>query len=136
MDYEVIAKAAGCRPEATEDVVRRCEAKFQGEQPSPETVTQWLVQTLKPTAPELFRSVQTVWERLGMTEEVFNTMPPAWRKGQADLHRPQVTTPHPRRPVYRNLTPAELTALDATGLTGPARTELARQWQQTPLPAP
>jgi len=36
----------------------------------------------QPTAPADAKP-QTVWERLGMTEEVFNKMSPSWRLTQA-----------------------------------------------------
>jgi hypothetical protein len=135
MDYAAIAKEAGCLDTATEDVTRRLEARFQGETPTPQAVQQWLTTTLREAAPHLWPEAQTVWGALGMTREVFDKMPSSWKLEQGHLQQPPVTTAHPNRPVYRNLTPAELEELAATGLTGPARTEWARARQQTPLPS-
>jgi hypothetical protein len=98
MEYEVIAKQAGCLPEAAEDIVRRCEGKFQGETPSPEAVKAWLTETLKPQAAHLFPQAQTLAARLGLSEEAFSRMPPAWRLEQARTHQPPMRAPHPRRP--------------------------------------
>jgi hypothetical protein len=135
MDYTALAKAAGALPEAAEDIVRRCEARFAEEQPSPEAVQQWLRTTLKEAAPHLFASgPQPVWHALGLSREQFEGMPASWKLEQAHRLTPPVTTAHPNRPVYRNLTSAELAELDGLGLTGAARHEWARARQQTPAP--
>src|SRR5262245_58210912 len=76
-------------------------------------------------------------EQAGLTKhgidiDVWNALPPSERMTRERLHNPQ--PPVSRRPVYRPLTAAELAELDATGLTGSARTEWARVRQQTPAP--
>jgi hypothetical protein len=134
MDFAAIAREAGCLDTACEDAARRCAARFEGETPSPEAVQAWLTQTLRTSAPHLFPPAQSLAARVGLSEQAFNAMPPSWRLEQAHTYQPRTQTPHPRRPIYRNLTPAELEELAATGLTGPARTEWARARQQTPLP--
>jgi hypothetical protein len=83
MDYHAMATAAGCRPEAAEDMVRRMQARFAEEQPSPEAVRTWLSATLREAAPHLFAEAQTVWARLGMSKEQFDQMPVTWRLTQA-----------------------------------------------------
>jgi hypothetical protein len=132
MDFSQFAQDAGCRPEATEDVVRRCATKFAGETPSPAVVTQWLRTTLRAAAPHLFRAPETLWDKLGMDQATFDAMPPAWRLGQAMAEQARVTTPHPRRPVSRNLTAAELDSIQH--LPFHERHEAGRKLQQTPLP--
>jgi hypothetical protein len=107
MDFELLAKAAGCRPEAVEDTVRRLEARFQGETPSPEAVTQWLSTTLRQAAPHLWPEPETLWAKLGMDHATFDAMPPAWRLGQAMADQARTVPPHPRRPVPREA-PAEM----------------------------
>ena len=134
MDYVAIAKAVGALPEAAEDIVRRCTAHFQGEEPSPEAVRTWLRTTLREAAPHLWPEAQPVWHALGLSREQFDQMPASWKLEQAHRLTPPVTSAHPNRPVYRNLTSAELAELDGLGLTGAARHEWARARQQTPEP--
>ena len=81
--------------------------------------------------PQIPDAAVPLWERLGLTEQDFLAMPPAWRLDQARRFAPP---PVRRRPVTRALTPAELAALQQEGLTGAAYTERARQLQQTPAP--
>jgi hypothetical protein len=138
MEYDALAREAGCLESALPDVRARLLAHFQDASPSPETVQQWLEQTLREHAPHLFPPTPTApWARLGIERTVWDSLSPTTRVDLARQHHPppQVTTPHARRPITRTLTAAELAALDATGLTGAARTERARQWQQTPAPA-
>jgi hypothetical protein len=139
MDYAEIAKQAHCLDSAVEDVTRRLEARFQGEQPSPEAVKQWLTETLKAAAAHLFPSVPTQpWDKLGIERTVWESLSPSTKLAMARQLQPlpPETRPHPRRPVYRDLTAAELKALDAEGLSWAERHAKARQLQQTPLPAP
>jgi hypothetical protein len=132
MDYAAIARETGCVETALPDIVHRCEARFQGEAPTPAQVKAWCQGELRAAAPHLFAPAQTLWAKLNMTEEQFHQMPASWRLAQARSQPP--TTPHPNRPVYRSLTSAELAELDGLGLTGAARHEWARARQQTPLP--
>jgi hypothetical protein len=135
MDHDAIdalARKSGALPEAVTDIRSRVLARFAHEEPEPATVERWLIETLKPLAGHLFPQAQTMAARLGLSEEAFNQMPPAWRLEQARTHQPQVTAPHPRRPVYRTLTPAELDSLK--DLPFHERTTRGRQLQQTPLP--
>jgi hypothetical protein len=101
MDYAAIAKEAGCLATATEDVQRRCEARFAGEEPSAEVVQAWLRTTLREAAPHLWPEAQTLWGRLGMDKATFDAMPPSWRLGQGMAHQARTTPPHPRRPQPR-----------------------------------
>jgi len=134
MDFAARAREVHCLDTAVEDVTRRCEARFQGEEPTAQAVTAWLEGTLKPQAPHLWPEAQPVWHALGLSREQFDQMPASWKLEQAHRLTPPVTSAHPNRPVYRNLTSAELAELDGLGLTGAARHEWARARQQTPEP--
>jgi hypothetical protein len=71
----------------------------------------------------------------GIDRDVFDKLPPSERISiERRAAPPAPSQVHPHRPVTRALTAEELAALDASGLTGPARTERARVLQQTPLP--
>jgi hypothetical protein len=110
MDHDQIdalAHKAGCLPEAVQDIRSRVLARFAGEAPEPATVEAWLTTQLKPAAVHLFSPVQTLWGRLGMSQEQFTAMPPSWRLAQAREHQPPVTRAHPRRPQPREV-PAAL----------------------------
>lgn len=117
------ALAHGVQEQALEQVTVKVQAHFAGRNPPPADV-------------EAYISGLYVWEKLGMDQATFDRMPVTWRKTQGQAFQPQQV--HSRRPVTRDLTPEELTALDEETarehLTGPERTERARQMQQTPLP--
>jgi hypothetical protein len=135
MDYAVIAKDAGCLATAVEDVVRRCEARFAGEQPSQEAVREWLTSTLRPAASHLFTSVPTQpWDKLGIPREVWNSLGPSTKLAMARAQQPSPTTirPHPLRPTSRTLTEAEVGSLKDLTLT--ERLTQGRAMQQAPVP--
>jgi len=127
MDFTEIARQAGCRPEAAEDIVRRCEARFQGEEPTPDAVQAWIRGTLAEAAPHLFPPAQTLWGRLGMDKATFDQMPPAWRVEQARTHQPQVTAPHPRRPQPYTATAEQVASVE--GLSPAEKLTAFRQWR-------
>src|SRR4029453_16910288 len=131
MDYEVIAKQAGCLPEAVVDIKARVLARFAGEEPTQADVEQW-VRSLAKSVPHLFPPAQTLAARLGMTEETFNKMPATWRLEQGRSEQTPGTKPNVFRPLTRNLTRAELAALDAEQLSWWDRLAKARAMQQTP----
>jgi hypothetical protein len=137
MDYAAMAHEAHCLDSAIEDIVRRCESRFQGDTPTSQAVQQWLTQTLRTTAPHLFAEAQPLWAQLGLpSQEAFDKLDPGWRSTQAREHGqgPPLMDRSARRPTYRTLTAQELAALDAEGLSWAARREKARVLQQTPLP--
>jgi hypothetical protein len=105
MDYAAMAKESGCLDSATEDVIRRCEAKFGGEEgPSPQAVQEWLSTTLRAQAAHLFPHLPTTpWEQLGMERVVWESLSPSTKLALARQLKPQTATPpHPRRPVPRD----------------------------------
>jgi hypothetical protein len=119
MDFTQLAQDAGCRPEANEDVTRRLEAKFQGEDPSPQAVRRWLQETLKAAAPHLFpQTPDTPWDKLGIARVEWDSLSPSTKLGLARQLEPlpRVTTPHPNRPVAREAPP-----------------EKQAEWQDLPL---
>jgi hypothetical protein len=128
---DAMARQAGCVPEAVPDIRARVLARFQEATPSLEAVERWLSTTLREAAPHLFGKVE-VWEKLGMDKATFDAMPPSWRLGQGMAQQARTTTPHPRRPVYRNLMPAELDSIK--DLPFHERTTRGREMQQTPHP--
>jgi hypothetical protein len=130
-EIDALARKAGALPEAIQDVKSRVLARFAGEEPEPATVEAW-VRSLARTVPHLFPLAQTLAARLGMTEETFNKMPPTWRLEQGRSEQTPVTKPHVLRPTTRNLTEAELAALDAEQLSWWDRLAKARAMQQTP----
>ena len=75
-----------------------------------------------------------------MTRAEFDAQPWSWRMDQGHAQHPPPTGAHPRRPVYRSLTPAELAAHDAQaareGWSRAEYTERARALQQSPPPEP
>jgi hypothetical protein len=102
MDFTPFAQDAGCLDTATEDIVRRLQAHFQDEEPSPQAVQTWLRETLRPAAAHLFGPGQQVWDKVGMTKDQFDAMPVAWRLSQGMADQARVHAPHPRRPVARD----------------------------------
>jgi hypothetical protein len=124
---DALARTVGCLPEAVTDIRSRVLARFQGEQPEPATVAQWLTETLKPQAQHLFPKAETVWGALGMDKATFDAMPPAWRLGQAMAQQARTTTPHPRRPVPREA-PADVQA-QWQDLPPAQRMTAYRQWR-------
>jgi hypothetical protein len=79
-----------------------------------------------------------VWEKLGLSQEAFEKLPPSTRSALEREHNPQ--PPEKRRPVTRDLTAAELATLGEQaareGWSQAEYTEKARALQQTPLPQP
>jgi hypothetical protein len=132
MDADHIAFTLGTLglvPAALEDGLRRAEAHFREHPYTPEAAQAW-AEAQRLSAAHLFgqpaqaSSTQPpVWEQLGMSEEAFTRMPPAWRLAQGrNLQPPPV---HSRRPTSRPLSAEELTTLE--GLPWAERRERGRQ---------
>ena len=116
--------ARGIPVNALDQVVARCQTRF-GESAN-----------VTPHDLEQFLDDLSAWDRLGMSRAEFDAQPWSWRMDQGHAQHPPPTGAHPRRPVYRSLTPAELAALDAEGLPWAERREKARAMQQSPPPEP
>ena len=119
--------ARGITVKALDQVVARCQTRF-GESAN-----------VTPHDLEQFLDDLSAWDRLGMSRAEFDAQPWSWRMDQGHAQHPPPTGAHPRRPVYRSLTPAELAALKAQaaqeGWSPADYNERARVLQQTPLPA-
>lgn len=114
-----VALKLGVTPEGLDQITARVRAHF-GDQTPP------------PAALEVYIAACPVWDKLGMDKATFDRMPPAWRltQGQAFQSAPV----HARRPVMRDLTPAELAQLQSENLDRSRYVEKARALQQTPAP--
>jgi hypothetical protein len=125
METKQIREAAvkhGALPQALDEVTRQVLAHFGDGQPRPADV-------------EAFIVALPVWTKVGMEKQEFLDKPHTWRIDQARVFEPAPAGAHPRRPVTRVLSPAELAGPELAGLTGAAHTEKARAMQQTPAPA-
>ena len=125
METHAIHEAAlkqGIARQALDHVTAKVQAHFAGATPKPADLAAYL-------------SGLPVWDKAGLDYATFEKLHPHARRQLYETHHPTPPPPvHSRRPVTRSLTPAELAALDAEGLTGAARTERGRAMQQTPLP--
>jgi hypothetical protein len=128
MDYAAIATETGCLATARDDVVRRCEARFAGETPSPEAVKQWVTETLKPLAAHLFPQAQTPWDTLGIERVVWEGFSPSTKLAMARQLRPQPPA-RPRRPERYTATPEQLASIE--GLPPAERMTAYRAWRDS-----
>jgi hypothetical protein len=125
-----LASQAGVQLSAIEDVGRRAETHFRGQEPSDVELATWL-SALKGAAPHLFtpppRAELPPWEQLGISETWWNRLPPSekanrWRR----LHPP--APPQKRRPEPYEPSAEELRELDT--ITAPmARLARYREMQ-------
>jgi len=130
MDYAAIARETGCIETALPDIVRRCEGRFAGEEPSPQVVSQWLQGELRSVAGHLWPPTptlpQTPWGKLGVPQEVWEGLSPSTKLAMA--RQLQLLPPaRPRRPERYTATPEQLESIE--GLSPMQRLTAYRQWQ-------
>lgn len=130
---DVLARQAGIVESALPDVAARIRGHWPDTEPSAQAVAQWLTETLKPAAPHLYTTgPQQPWEKLGLAEAVWHSLPPATRRTlwrEAGLAAPPVK----RRPEPLTLTPEQAEAFAA--ITNPAaRLAAYRELQAATVP--
>lgn len=118
------ALARGAHPQALTDIAALATVHFGEDAPKPADLDAWL-------------ATLDVWTLRGIDYEVFAALHPVEQMRLEREFKPQPPAPvHARRPVMRDLTPAELTQLQSEGLDRHTYTERARTLQQTPAPRP
>src|SRR4029453_15046093 len=91
-EIDAIARKCGALPDAVTDIKSRVLAKFTDSPADPAAVEQWLA-TLKGAAAHLFHQTPTQpWERLGIAQEVWNSLGPSTRLALARGQHPSPTT--------------------------------------------
>ena len=129
MDYAALAREMHCLDTAVEDVTRRLEARFQGEEPTPQAVKAWLGTTLREAAPHLWPEAQTPWGRLGLARATFDALPVEERLSRSRAIREGAVRQRPQRLELTSAQVAELAAMPAEQRLSAYRQLQAQQGQ-------